>query len=75
MQNLNKLRWQCRRGTKELDLLLLRYLDSSYLQATSEQQTQFLALLDREDDWLQGILLGDLDAGELAGLVGKIRFG
>jgi antitoxin CptB len=75
MQNLNKLRWQCRRGTKELDLLLLRYLDVSYLQATSKQQAQFLALLDREDDWLQGVLLGDLDAGELTDLVSKIRFG
>jgi len=75
MQNLNKLRWQCRRGTKELDLLLLRYLDSSYLQASSEQQAQFLALLDKEDDWLQGVLLGDLDAGELTVLVDKIRFG
>jgi hypothetical protein len=55
--------------------LLSRYLDSSYLQAISEQQAQFLVLLGKEDDWLQGVLLGDLDAGELTGLVGKIRFG
>jgi succinate dehydrogenase flavin-adding protein (antitoxin of CptAB toxin-antitoxin module) len=28
MHQLARLRWQCRRGTKELDLLLQRYLET-----------------------------------------------
>ena len=28
MNQLARLRWQCRRGTKELDLLLQRYLET-----------------------------------------------
>ncbi len=34
-----KLHWQCRRGTKELDFLLLRYLDIKYLLADKEEQS------------------------------------
>ncbi len=45
MQQLAKLRWQCRRGTKELDLLLQRYLDSGYLLADDEEQALFAQLL------------------------------
>ncbi|MEQ1531064.1 MAG: succinate dehydrogenase assembly factor 2 [Methylococcales bacterium] len=73
MTNLNKLRWRCRRGTKELDFMLQRYLDNGYLQADSWEQTQFAQLLEMEDDFLLGILLADLDARELSGLVDKIK--
>jgi len=73
MTHLNKLRWQCRRGTKELDFLLLQYIDHRYLLADTHEQAQFLTLLNKEDDWLLGVLLGELDAGEMSELVGKIK--
>ena len=77
MHQLAKLRWQCRRGTKELDFLLLRYLDSGYLLADEEEKTLFVELLSLEDDVLIGVLLGESEVGT-AGmnvLVGKIRVG
>jgi antitoxin CptB len=75
MTQLSKLRWQCRRGTKELDFLLLRYLDTRYAQADTDEQALFVELLALEDDALIGVLLGDLDveAVDMKGLVGKIR--
>jgi antitoxin CptB len=57
---LNKLRWRCRRGTKELDLLLLNYLDKHYLTATVAEQQSFLQLLTQEDDKLLRYFLGDI---------------
>ena len=75
MNQLARLQWQCRRGTKELDFLLLRYLDSEYLEADDKEKALFVELLKLEDDELIGILLGDLDVEteEMKGLVGKIR--
>ena len=75
MPPLAKLRWQCRRGTKELDFLLLRYLDSRYAQADADEQALFVELLALEDDELIAILLGDLDveAAAMKALVGKVR--
>lgn len=75
MHPLAKLRWQCRRGTKELDFLLLRYLDSLYALADEEEKALFVELLTLEDDKLIGILLGELvaDTQAMKVLVGKIR--
>jgi antitoxin CptB len=75
MHQLARLRWQCRRGTKELDLLLQRYLDSGYLLADDEEKALFVELLGLEDDELIGVLMGDLEveAGEMKVLVEKIR--
>jgi antitoxin CptB len=75
MDQLAKLRWQCRRGTKELDLLLQCYLDTGYLMANDEEKAQFVQLLELEDDELLGILMGELDVetGKMKVLVEKIR--
>ena len=75
MHHLAKLRWQCRRGTKELDFLLLRYLDSGYLLADEEEKALFVELLTLEDDELIGVLLGEseVETKAMKVLVGKIR--
>ncbi|MDD1638308.1 MAG: succinate dehydrogenase assembly factor 2 [Methylococcaceae bacterium] len=75
MNRLARLRWQCRRGTKELDLLLQRYLETRYLPADGEEKALFIKLLELEDDELLAVLMGDLEveAGELKLLVEKIR--
>jgi antitoxin CptB len=56
--DLGKLRWRCRRGMKELDLLLTRYVDEDYAAATPEQQAAFRALLDSQDPVLNDYFLG-----------------
>lgn len=75
MHQLAKLQWQCRRGTKELDFLLLRYLETGYLTADDEEKAQFIELLGLEDDELIRVLLGDLDmeAAAMKALVEKIK--
>ena len=54
--DIGKLRWRCRRGTKELDLLTTRYLDHFYANASPEEQFEFAALLELQDPELYKIL-------------------
>ena len=49
---LKRLRWQCRRGMREMDMLLERWLDRYFLAANSEHRHQFTQLLLTEDDLL-----------------------
>ena len=53
-----KLKWRCRRGVRELDILLTRFLDERYARVSSDDQASFLALLECQDpdimDWLMG---------------------
>jgi antitoxin CptB len=49
VNDLARLRWQCRRGTKELDLLLTEYLDNCYPAADPEQQQRFCEILKLDD--------------------------
>jgi len=73
MDELARLRWQCRRGTKELDFLLNRYLETGYLVADQGERDLFVELLGMEDDVLVGVLMGDFEVGGMEVLVGKIR--
>ncbi|MFA6162122.1 MAG: succinate dehydrogenase assembly factor 2 [Methylobacter sp.] len=74
MNELARLKWQCRRGTKELDLMLKKYLETGYLLADDEERALFVELLKLEDDELTGVLMGGRkpDAKELADLIYKI---
>ena len=75
MAELSKLRWQCRRGTLELDILLENYLNSSYLSASDEEKETFVTLLTLEDTELLPYLMGDRipNSEALSALVNKIR--
>jgi antitoxin CptB len=75
MNQLARLRWQCRRGTKELDLLLQCYLDSGYVVADEDEKAQFVELLELEADELVAVLMGKLavDSVKIKHLLGKIR--
>ena len=57
MQELAKLKWQCRRGTKELDLILMEYLETRYPSSSPQKKTQFIQLLALEDDELMAVLM------------------
>ena len=58
MSDLARLRWKCRRGMKELDLLLEGYLDNRYPGASAEEQGAFRALLDMQDPELFDYVIG-----------------
>lgn len=55
---LRRLRWKCRRGMRELDQLLTRYLDRDWQQSSDEQRGIFLQLLETEDDKLWHWVMG-----------------
>ncbi len=60
-ERLRKLEWRCRRGMKELDLLLTRYLKERYAQASSEEQADFIEFLELPDPEIAGYLVaGDV---------------
>lgn len=49
---IKRLRWRCRRGMRELDQLMERYLDRAFASASEPDRALFLILLDSEDDIL-----------------------
>jgi antitoxin CptB len=53
-----RLLWHCRRGMKELDLLLTRYVRERYMTAPAGQQAAFAALLALPDPEIADLLLG-----------------
>ena len=46
---LSKIRWRCRRGTKELDHLLLSYFEDHYQDANESEKTSFEEILSLQD--------------------------
>ncbi|MGZ8174994.1 FAD assembly factor SdhE [Methylobacter sp.] len=68
------MKWQCRRGTKELDFLLNRYLETGYLVADQREKDLFVELLGVEDDELSAVLMAEVEVPEeMKVLVGKIH--
>ena len=49
---LKRLRWRCRRGMRELDQLMERFLDRAWPTSSETDRGLFLRLLDTEDDIL-----------------------
>lgn len=56
-EEINRLKWLCRRGTKELDFVLNRYLERHYENADDEEKAAFNQLLELEDPILNDKLL------------------
>jgi len=52
------LQWRCRRGTKELDVMLNYFLDNFYEQLTAAELLDFDALLNTQDTDLWYYLSG-----------------
>jgi antitoxin CptB len=53
----SRLRWQCRRGMRELDVVLERYLQQRYASAPLAEQQAFESLLDLPDPQLFAYLM------------------
>ena len=72
---LRRLRWRCRRGMRELDQLLNRWLDQQWAASSEAERGVFLRLLDCEDDKLWHWFLGHETAPDAAldALVQRIR--
>ena len=57
MSEESRLRWQCRRGMRELDELLLRYLEDCYPDDDAADKAAFQEVLELADPDLNGYLL------------------
>jgi len=55
---LERLRWQCRRGLLELDLLFEAFLDNGYCNLSDADKETFNQFLEHQDQTLQEWLLG-----------------
>ena len=60
-----RLAWRCRRGMKELDLLLREYLDQHWPGAASVERDAFARLLELPDPELASYLLGHATADDI----------
>ena len=58
MSENSRLRWRCRRGIKEMDIVLQRFLEKKYPHLSPQLQAQFDLILDESDldimDWMLG---------------------
>jgi antitoxin CptB len=62
---LRKLAWRCRRGMKELDILLLRYLHRRLPEAPSAERLLFAEFLELPDPVMARYLIaGDIPEDE-----------
>lgn len=57
MSEKSRIRWLCRRGMKELDVLLERYMATAYDDLSESDSAAFEALLQSEDPQLYGLLM------------------
>jgi antitoxin CptB len=73
-QRVYSLRWRCRRGMKELDVLLTRYLDRDYHVVPIAQRHAFELLLDQPDPDILDYILGrkQPDNRELALVIARL---
>ncbi|GAB3374738.1 succinate dehydrogenase assembly factor 2 [Spongiibacter taiwanensis] len=69
-----RIRWACRRGMLELDLVMVPYVEGRFRDLDAENQQRFVSLLECEDtelfQWFLG--KGQPDDPELALIVNDI---
>jgi antitoxin CptB len=73
--NRARLRWRCRRGMLELDLLLQGFLDKGFEQLDATGQGVFVRMLELPDQTLHEYLMGmaEVREREFADVVERIR--
>lgn len=71
----SRIRWLCRRGMKELDVLLEKFFAADFDDLTDQEVASFLALLNLEDPDLNATLLGKLPpaSDNIAHVLDRIR--
>lgn len=73
-RRMERLRWRCRRGLLELDLMLGGFLQQRYAGLSSAEQQAFEELLSLPDTTLAACLQGQENPPqELEDIVRKIR--
>jgi len=58
LSELSRLRWRCRRGMRELDVILLNYLETVYPTADTDDRAAFRRCLELPDPEILALLTG-----------------
>lgn len=71
----SRVYWQCRRGMRELDLLLQTFLDKGFAELSKSEKKKFDELLEYPDTLLLEYLMGRMTPTDpkMAAMVDKIR--
>lgn len=75
MAEVDRIRWRCRRGIRELDELLLGFFEQAYHRSTDSEQLAFVRLLEYSDQAILEILMQRMVPTEpdIAHVAAKIR--
>lgn len=63
---MSKIRWQCRRGMLELDMLLHQFYDAHYQALSEDDKALFSTLLQYPDHELYQLLMGTEEPEDLS---------
>lgn len=64
-EQINRLRWKCRRGMRELDLLLQEFSDKDILALSPEDNLIFNQVLSYDDQMLYDFIFKNITLGNL----------
>lgn len=70
---MGKLRWRCRRGMRELDVLLIKFLELRYPDLDHANKELFETVLELQDPDLYAMLTGKLvsDSPEVRSMIAQ----
>lgn len=66
MSERSRVRWRCRRGMKELDVLLERFFAAEYDTLDDAEKAAFAGLLEREDPELFALIMARAEPASAA---------
>lgn len=74
MSARSKLQWRCRRGVKELDVVLTRFLETRYDDESEADQDAFGRLLEYQDPEILRLLFNqdEPEDSDIARIVQKL---
>lgn len=75
MNDISRLRWRCRRGVREMDILLQHFLEDVYPSLPEADRRVFEQLLEEADadllDWITGRL--PVPLSDYESLIARLR--
>lgn len=71
---MGKLRWRCRRGMRELDVLLLKFLELRYKDLNQREKEVFEVVLELQDPDLYAMLMGKVrpESDEIRSMIAQL---
>ena len=61
---ISKLKWKCRKGVRELDMLLSKYIETSYSLLPAKEKNIFLEFIEKDTYEILDILMNKKNTNE-----------